>query len=76
MNFPIETDNLEKGRTGIKSFLTIEELKNYLEKFVISPKMINDFTAKDSSYFIETSLNPGKFFLELLNKIEQKNAKI
>jgi len=73
MNYPIKTDDLEKGGARIKSFRTIGELESYLGQITMNPKKIQDFFLLNNNYFIATPSNPEKRFLELLKKIDNKN---
>ena len=71
INYPIKTDNLEKGGARIKSFETIAELEKYLQNLIKSQSMVKDFMSQNNDFFIETLESPGKKFIELLNKVKK-----
>lgn len=71
MSFPVKSGNFEKLGICTKSFQTIKELENYLEKIVKAPDL-KEFRIKFNSDYIETKYNPGQRFLEIMEKVENK----
>lgn len=69
MNFPIETDNLEKMGICEKSFQSLDELEKQLTKISFGSDL-RKFQIALNHYYIETKFNPGQRFLEILKKID------
>ena len=71
MNYPIDVADFEKLGVGTKSFKTIEELGQYLEK-ISKSENLDEFETKFNNEYVETRYNPGKRFLEIITEIDKK----
>lgn len=64
MNYPSSTDNFEKLGACTKSFQNIEQLSEYLQD-----KASCEIKWEFNNYYTETRYDPGKRFVEILEKI-------
>jgi len=69
MDYPLVPDNFEKLGACTKSFQTLEQLSEYLQKIIKEPHL-SEVKREFNNYYIETRYNPGQRFLEILNQIQ------
>jgi hypothetical protein len=74
INIPLEEDNLEQLGACSKTFKTIEELRSYLVKISKAEKL-EEFIPRFNEDYAKIRHNFGQRFLEIIETIEEKNAK-
>lgn len=71
MSYPIKTDNFEELGVCNKTIKNFEEMEDYLEKIVKSPRL-QGFETKFNDYYIRAGHNLNERFLEILQDIKKK----
>lgn len=71
MNYPIKSDNFEKLGACNASFVTLEELENYLKK-IVSAEGLDAFKIEFNNNYVETRYNPTERFSEIIQEIEKR----
>ncbi|MCX6723781.1 MAG: hypothetical protein NT155_01240 [Candidatus Staskawiczbacteria bacterium] len=71
MNYPAYVDNFEKLGACNKSFKTVEEVAQYLEKIAKAPDA-EEFKVGFNNDYIETRYDASRRFLEVIGKISKK----
>jgi len=76
LSYPVETDNFERLGACHKTFQKTEELEDYFSNLFRDPESIQKPNWKINNYYMETSYNPGKRFLEILFEIKKKKSNL